>query len=103
MAQRSLPEDRKAQIAARVRLLRSLLSNSQVEMAARMGVSTQGWSHYEKGRSPPTDPVLRKLKDLHGVTRDYVMDGSLSGMPMDLVRQIENAEPPPMRANKRRA
>lgn len=103
MAQRTIPEDRKAQIAARVRLLRSLLATSQVEMAARMGVSTQGWSHYEKGRSPPSDPVLRKLKDLHGVTRDYIMDGSLAGMPMDLAQRIQNADAPPTRTNKKRA
>lgn len=103
MSQRSLASEKKEQIAERVRLLRSVIASTQVELCLRLGISTNTWSHYEAGRSPPSEPVIAKLKALHGVTRDWIMDGSYSGMDIDLVRKLESATAPVMRKNRRRA
>ena len=94
--------ERMDEIAARVRLLRSVIASSQVELCHRLEIRTNTWSHYEKGRSPPSDPVIAKLKALHGVTRDWIMDGSWSGMPVDLAERLQKAEAPKMRANQKR-
>lgn len=103
MPQVSLPTDRKEEIASRVRTLRSAYFASQVEAAGRCQVSTNTWNHYEKGRSPPSDPVLRKLKDLLGITRDWVMDGSLYGLPEDVKNKLLRTPDPGTRSNRSRA
>ena len=103
MPQVSYPSGYLDEVAARVRLFRSVVASTQVELCHRIGISTNAWSHYEKGRSPPSELVCAKLKRLHGVTRDWFMDGSLAGMPIDLVQKLEAAAPVPTRANKRRA
>jgi transcriptional regulator with XRE-family HTH domain len=103
MPQVSYPPGYLDEVAARVRLFRSVVASSQKELCDRIGISTNAWNHYEKGRSPPSQPVCAKLKRLHGVTRDWFMDGSLAGMPIDLVAKLDKATPPETRVNKRRA
>lgn len=103
MAQVSWPTEQLAEIAPRVRILRAAFAQSQVEMAHRAGVSAQTWSHYEKGRSPPTERVLKKLKAIHGITRDWVMDGSFVGMPEETKQRLLETPDPGTRTNRRRA
>lgn len=103
MPQVSYPPGYLDEVAARVRLFRSVVASTQKELCDRIGISTNAWSHYEKGRSPPSELVCAKLKRLHGVTRDWFMDGSLAGMPMDLVEKLDKATVPAMRVNKKRA
>ncbi|WP_156368816.1 helix-turn-helix transcriptional regulator [Methylobacterium sp. Leaf100] len=102
MPQVSLPADRKEEIASRVRVLRKAYFETQVAAAGRCQVSTNTWNHYEKGRSPPSDPVMMKLKVLHGITRDWIMDGSLYGMPPDTQERLLKTPDPGTRSNRRR-
>lgn len=90
------------EIAARVRVIRAAYGPTAVAIAARVGISAQGWNHYEKGRSPPSNPVLAKLKTLHGITRDWVMDGSWVGVPPETREMLERCEDPGTRTNKKR-
>ncbi len=92
-----------AEISVRVRIARAAFASSQVEMAHRVGISTQGWSHYEKGRSAPTNPVLAKLKSLHGITRDWIMDGSWVGVPPETAERLRTTPDPGTRPNARPA
>ncbi len=66
-------------------------------------MSTNTWNHYEKGRSPPSDAVMLKLKKLFGITRDWIMDGSLYGLPSDVQSKLASTPDPGTRTNRPRA
>lgn len=67
---------------AEVREARGLHASA---LARMMEMSPQRWGSYERGRTIPPPQVLARFWQLTGATSDYVLFGSMTGMPMELV------------------
>ena len=102
MPQVSWSADHLQEIAVRVRIIRAAFGPTAIAISKRVGISNQGWGHYEKGRSPPSNPVLLKLKVLHGISRDWVMDGTWVGMTRETEERLQATPDPGTRTNKKR-
>lgn len=49
---------------------------TQQEVADKINMSVQAYSHYETGRREPDNQTLKKLSDILGVSIDYLLDNS---------------------------
>lgn len=52
---------------------RELKGLKQSEAASMIGVSTDTLGNYERGKSYPDIPVLRKIEEVYGVTYDKLI------------------------------
>lgn len=56
----------------RLRSRRKELNLSQEEMADKLGITRQGYGHYETGRNEPDSKTLVKLSEILNCTTDYL-------------------------------
>ncbi len=54
--------------------LRKMQNYKQEEVASRLHISRQNYSHYETGRRKPSVSVLYKLAKLYGVSADDLLE-----------------------------
>jgi len=54
-------------------MARELSNFTQNEAASRIGISTDTLSNYERGKSYPDIPVLRKIELVYGVRYDQII------------------------------
>lgn len=55
--------------------MRNRFRLNQTQLADRVEVTQAVISRIEKGIQPPSEPILKKLKLLYGINRDWLMDG----------------------------
>lgn len=81
-------------IGERLRALRILYEGdthgSQKAFAKRLGITEQRWGNYERGRRRPNHDLATKIKKMcGGVTRDWIYDGDVAGMPFELLSKLQ--------------
>ena len=60
-------------LAGRLKTLRMEFGLTQAELAAKLGLSQQTYSNFEKGNGRLDVGVLKKVCDLYGVSSDYIL------------------------------
>lgn len=79
-----------AETPRRLRLTRLALGyDNQATFAAAMGMSSQRWNAYEKGREPLPLPVALQLCTMYGVSLDWLYRGRKDGVPIQIRTQID--------------
>ncbi len=78
-------------MARRLVAIRTVKGFSATRLAVLVGATPQRWYTYENGRSTPPTDVLVKIKRLTGVTIDYILAGDVTGMPSELIIQLDEA------------
>ena len=73
-------------IGSRLALTRIGLGMTQAGFAASLGVSPRSYHHYEKGTRSISADLLRRLREVHGLHLNWVLQGQ--GLP----REGEDAE-----------
>lgn len=63
-----LPETRMT-----LKMIRELLGYTQENAAKMIGVSTDTLGNYERGKSYPDIPVLRKIEEVYGIPYDRII------------------------------
>lgn len=56
-----------------LKMIRECKKMTQVEAAERIGVSVDTLSNYERGKSYPDIPVLRKIEETYGVPYNRII------------------------------
>ncbi len=84
------PEDLKA-IGARLRAARLALGLTQKDLYEPLGVKAATWNHWESGKRLPDPLVMAKLKEMHGITTDWIYAGDPSALPFSLAKVIRKA------------
>lgn len=56
-----------------LKTIRELRGLSQIEAAKAIGVSTDTLSNYERGKSYPNIPVIRKIENVYKVKYDQII------------------------------
>ncbi len=72
-------------IKVTLKMARELVGMNQAEAAAKLGISKDTLSNYERGKSYPDVPVIRKIEDLYGVTYDHIIF-----LPLDYDKTVIN-------------
>lgn len=77
----------------RLRWVREAIGRSQAEMAETIGVHQTAWSLYERGaRWPDAFEAVRIMAKL-GISREYLLDGSLQGVQPELAIRLAARHP----------
>ena len=56
-----------------LKMIRECKKMTQVEAAERIGISVDTLSNYERGKSYPDIPVLRKIEETYGVPYNRII------------------------------
>jgi len=72
----------------RLRALLAKLKWSQRDLARHTGLSESDISKYCKGHKPIEGVQARKIADKTGLTTDYILWGSIRGLPLDVIREL---------------
>lgn len=56
-----------------LKVAREIKGLTQAEAAALLGISKDTLSNYERGKSYPDVPIIRKIEDVYGVTYDQII------------------------------
>lgn len=79
----------KAEFGTRMQHFREALGHATRASFARfIDVDQNAYSAWERGERFPEVANLLKLKEVTGVTSDYLLFGDASGLPMDLRRVL---------------
>jgi len=89
MKQPNDPESVEA-IAERLIRLRTALgyADSQAAFAALVEISPQAWNNYETCDRRIDIDQARKVCRKTGVTRDWIYDGNVAGLPLSLAQRL---------------
>jgi len=80
-------------VGLRLRWVREARGMTQAEIADQVGVSDSAWSLYERGlRFPDIFEATRLLAKLR-ISREYLLEGRLSGVEARLAIQLAAAHP----------
>ena len=82
-----------AQMGRRLRWVREALGVNQTEMARMVGVTQTAWSLYERGLRWPDQFAAVRLMAKLKVTREYLLEGDISGIDRDLAIQLVAQHP----------
>lgn len=82
-----------AQIGQRLRALRIAkgYADNQSGFAKMCGITPQAWNNYETGSRRPDLESAAKIRQATGVTYDFIYNGVMSHLPMDLASAIQQA------------
>ncbi|EHK57659.1 helix-turn-helix domain-containing protein [Allomesorhizobium alhagi] len=86
---RGLPDTSKESIGQRLARVREALGWNQSTLATSLGMSTQRWNNYEKGKTLPPPDVLAKFWQTTGATSDYILFGRRDGMSVELIKKLD--------------
>ncbi|CAA7615662.1 helix-turn-helix transcriptional regulator [Magnetospirillum sp. UT-4] len=84
------PDNLKA-VGARLRAARLALGLSQKDLYEPLDVKAATWNHWESGKRLPDPMVMARLKELHGITTDWIYAGDASALPFALARTLMKA------------
>lgn len=56
-----------------LKVAREIKGLTQAEAATLLGISKDTLSNYERGKSYPDVPIIRKIEDVYGVTYDQII------------------------------
>ena len=56
-----------------LKMARELNGLTQIEAAKKIGISTDTLGNYERGKSYPDIPILRKIEEIYGVPYDRII------------------------------
>ena len=56
-----------------LKMARELNGLTQIEAAKKIGISTDTLGNYERGKSYPDIPILRKIEEVYGVPYDRII------------------------------
>lgn len=87
-----LPDTSPEAIGQRMAAVREARGLHQAAMARALDHSPQRYGSYERGRTVPPPDVLARFWQLTGATSDYVLFGSMAGMPMELVSMLQRQQ-----------
>lgn len=90
MARDRSPDDLKL-LGDRLRAARLALGLTQKKLYEPLGVKAATWNHWESGKRLPDPLVMVKLKELHGITLDWIYAGDASALPFSLARTLVKA------------
>lgn len=76
-------------VAARLAMIREVVSLSQVEFAGRADILPNAWNNYERGRSRIGIEAAIRLVAVYQVTLDYIYLGDTSNLPYRMAHAIE--------------
>lgn len=86
------PERSIEEIGKRLKALRMAVSgDNQADFCRRLGIATNTWNQYEKGKGRPQLDVAVMLCDSLGVTLDWIYLADPSGLPHRLVIEVEKS------------
>lgn len=77
----------------RLRWVREALGLNQTDMARMVGLTQTGWSLYERGARWPDQFAAVRLMAKLKITREYLLEGDLSGIDRELAIQIAAQHP----------
>lgn len=82
-----------AQIGQRLKALRIAkgYGQNQIGFARLCGVTPQAWNNYEGGSRRPDLESAAKIRQATGVTYDFIYNGVMSHLPMELAASIQEA------------
>lgn len=60
-------------IAVTLKTAREMAGLKQYEAAEKIGVSVDTLSNYERGKSYPDVPVIKRIEEVYGVTYDQII------------------------------
>jgi transcriptional regulator with XRE-family HTH domain len=81
-------EPPKTAAAERMLRLRTALADSQVEFCARYGFKVPQWSNFENGRPVGKAAALKLVRQIHGLSLDWVYLGNSSGLTMEMAKRL---------------
>ncbi|MGR0184096.1 helix-turn-helix domain-containing protein [Azospirillum aestuarii] len=90
MTRKRHPDDLKA-IGNRLRAARLALGLTQKDLYEPLGVKAATWNHWESGKRLPDPLVMARLKELHGITTDWIFTGDGAALPFSLARTLLKA------------
>jgi len=82
-----------ALMGQRLLWVREALGLNQTDMARLVGLTQTAWSSYELGKRWPDQFELPKIIAKLKITRDYLMEGDLSGIDRALAAKIADSTP----------
>ena len=92
MPEKKRPEEWKRQVGQRLRAVRVAAGYKTArEFAQRIDVGESAYTNWERGERLIEPEDLRKVRDLTGVTSDYIYYGDPSGLPARLARALKVA------------
>lgn len=79
-------------LSARLRSLRKEKKISQEYMAEKLGMTRQGYGHYETGRNEPDSDTLIKISDILDCSTDYLhgKTENVRGSTYDPIHEINH-------------
>lgn len=83
----------KAEIGARLKLVREALQLSQAEMCRRAGIAPNTWNNYEKGTNRISLDEALKVANATGVPLDYIYRGIEYFLPSHIRDAIRDMTP----------
>ncbi len=75
-------------VGARLRAARLALGLTQKDLYEPLGVKPATWNHWESGKRLPDPLVMAKLKDMLGISMDWIYAGDPSALPFSLARVV---------------
>ncbi len=82
-----------ALMGRRLRWVRDALGLNQTDMARMVGLTQTAWSSYELGRRWPDQFAVVRLLAKLKITREYLLEGDLSGIDRELAIRIAAQHP----------
>lgn len=76
-------------IAARLKILREALDLNQASWCRLIGVETNTWNNYERGRRRISVDEARRVRTSTGATLDYIYEGDAGALPVQLAMKIQ--------------
>lgn len=84
-----------AAIAGRLERTRKALGLNQTQLCNRVGIRTNTYNQWEKGKQRPSLDEAILLAEKLNLTLDWIYLGKPYGLPSDLVDKIVALQPPP--------
>ena len=79
----------KAAIGKRLQLTREVLGFNQADFADRCGIARNTYNQYEMGVNRPPVEAALKLRELFGLTLDWIYAGDSSALKYELADKIK--------------
>lgn len=80
------------EVGRRIRSLRIEKGLKQEELAEMLKINRSTLSNIESGKTPPTAATLIEMKNIFGVSIDYILTGKRPGLDISDVKDVQKAD-----------